>query len=198
MPERETVRAFLAIPPDPAWSSAAGEALATLRRELPHASWTRPESWHLTIRFLGEVAPGALERFAGAIAESALRSGELRLEPGGAAVFPSVRRARVLGIAIAERTGALAGLAASAETEARAIGAAPEDRAFRPHTTVARLRQPWPAAAVERFVAAVRGAGLPDWIAREVVLYGSRLGPGGAVHTPLARFPLAGAAEAAR
>ena len=198
MPERESVRAFLAIPPDPGWAEASGAVVAPLRRELPEAAWTRPESWHVTLRFLGQVAPGPLEHFAAAIAETAAGSAEWRLIAAGPAVFPSVRRARVLGIALAEKTGALARLAAAAEAQARAIGLEPEERPFRPHVTLARLRRPWPPAAVERFRAAVADARLPGWDAREVVLYASRLGPGGAQHTPLARFELAASSEVAR
>ena len=198
MAERLKVRAFLAIPPDSGWTAAAAAALARIRPELPDASWTRPEAWHLTLRFLGDVEPARLDRFAGRIGVAAAESGAPVLESAGAAVFPTPRRARVLGVAFHEGSGALESLASSAETAARAIGLDEEERAFRPHATLARLRHPWPAAAVERFRAAVGGWELPLWRVGELVLYASALGPGGAVHTPLARFALAPAAEAAR
>ena len=68
---------------------------------------------------------------------------------------------------------------------ARKGGVEPERRPFRPHVTLARLRDPWPAAAVAAFRAAVDGAALPPYRCGAGVLYASRLHPSGAVHTPV-------------
>ena len=184
------MRAFLAVPRDAGWAAAAEEALAPLRPALPPAAWTRPETWHLTIRFLGDVPPAGLERFAAGIAEAAAGRAALRLAAGGAARFPPRGRARVLGVALREDTGALADLAAAAEREARAIGLDPEERPYSPHVTFARLRRPWPRPAIDRFEESVARWPLPRWPATALVLVASALEANGAVHTELARFPL--------
>ena len=187
------MRAFLAVPTDPAWSRLVASGLDRLRPSMPGASWTRPESWHLTLRFFGDIAAGDAERFADMIAGvvALLPGGEL--QAGGAVVFPPRGRARVLGLGFAPSRGvdALTTLAAEAEAAARTVGAAPEDRRYHPHVTLARIRSPWPAGAVERFRREADAFSPPPYGLRSVVLFESRLGPGGARHTPLRTFDLA-------
>ena len=49
-------RAFLALEVPAAVKTQLAAAQEELRRELPRARWTRPDGWHLTLKFLGEVA----------------------------------------------------------------------------------------------------------------------------------------------
>lgn len=192
MNDGDRVRAFLAVPPDPAWSDSAKALLGKLRPGLPDASWTRPDSWHLTLRFLGEVPRERLSEFASGIARAAARHAALRLSTGGPVVFPPRGPARVLGAGFAEDSGAaaLASLARDAEECARAIRLEPERRPFRPHVTFARIRRPWPPDAVARFRDGVGGWSFPAWPVGVCVLYESRLAPEGATHTPVGRWTL--------
>ena len=54
-------RAFLALEVRPAVKERLAAAQENLRRELPRARWTRPDGWHLTLKFLGEVAAPVLD-----------------------------------------------------------------------------------------------------------------------------------------
>jgi len=180
------MRTFLAVPGDPDWCASARGFVARWRPTLPPASWSKPESWHLTLRFLGEIEEATAVRFADAIAAAGPLP-EVELPPGGPVVFPPHGRPRVAGIGFApgDALEALTGVARSAERAARAIGCAPEERPFRPHVTLARMREPWPRGGVEAFRAAARDWPFPAWPVRAIVLYESRLHPSGAVHTPL-------------
>ena len=186
------MRAFLAVPPDPAWAARVEERVRGLRPSLPSASWTRPESWHLTLRFFPEISGEAAQRCADETFRAAGVSAA-ELPTGGSVVFPPRGRARVLGLGFAPSSGvsALEILATVAEAAARGVGAAPEERGYHPHVTLARIRSPWPHAAVERFRSEVDGWELPSFHAGAIVLYESRLGPSGAAHTPLRTFELA-------
>jgi 2'-5' RNA ligase len=194
------VRAFLAVPADPAWVESAGEFTARMKARLPRAAWTRHESWHLTLRFLGEVTEEAAARFAEGIGPCACVLSEGAIPSAGPVAFPSPGRARVLAIGFepeaAEAT--LGAVARAADDAARSIGCLPEDRPFRPHVTLARLRDPWPPAAVESFYEAARAWAFPAWRVRSLVLYRSRLDPAGAVHTPVREWAAAGASAEAR
>jgi 2'-5' RNA ligase len=81
----------------------------------------------------------------------------------------------------------LAELAAATQRGAVAAGFPPEERRFRAHATLGRLRDGrYPDAA-----------GLPPpppspGAVREVVLFQSQLGPGGSRYQPLERMPLGG------
>lgn len=192
------MRTFLAVPPDPAWVEGVGRLAARLRNSLPKASWTRPEAWHLTLKFLGEIESRAAGRLADDLAPIAAEAAAVRLEKGGAVVFPPRGRPRVLGLGFAPSDGvaALESFAAAVEEASRRAGLAREERPFHPHLTLARLRDPWTAAAVEEFRREVDGWELPPWDARSCVLYESRLEPSGAVHTPLRTLAFAGARQA--
>jgi 2'-5' RNA ligase len=194
------VRAFLALPADPAWVASALEFTAEVKRRLPRAAWTRPESWHLTVRFLGEITEDAAGRFAAEIGPGAAALVERQLGAAGPVVFPARGQARVLGIGF-EAGGvgeALGALARAAEDAARAIGCSPEERPFRPHVTLARPRDPWPRAAVDSFCEEARAWPFPAWRVRSLVLYRSRLDPAGAVHTPVREWVAAGGVVEAR
>jgi len=188
------VRAFVAIPSDPMWVESTRGVLERLRNSLPEASWTRPESWHLTLRFLGEVPREALLRFSSAVEPFAAKTvpGEIRTE--GAVVFPPRGAARVLGVGFArsEILDGISRLAESAEREARLIGAEDTRRPFHPHVTLGRIRRPWPPEAVESFRREVDSWIFPVWQARACVLFESLLSTEGAVHKPLFEWSLAG------
>jgi 2'-5' RNA ligase len=196
------MRVFLAVPPDPAWADSARGLVDRVRPASPPASWTRPESWHLTLKFLGEITEDTAEAFAKAIEPAFAAAPAGSLAPGGALLLPGRARPRVLGVGFAERSAGFASLsavAAAAERASRDLGGEPETRAFRPHVTFARIRRPWPAEAVELYAREADAWRFPDWPVRSAVLYRSRLAPSGAVHTPLREWVLAGeAAGAAR
>src|SRR5262249_54832143 len=153
--------------------------LGALRPSLPAASWTRPESWHLTLRFFADIGTEAAMRCADETFRAADRFPGGELPTAGTLVFPERGRARVLGVGFAPSpaTEALVVLAAEAEAAARRAGAAPEERRYHPHVTFARIRSPWPPAAVARFRSEVDAWALPPFRIRSLVLYESRLGP---------------------
>jgi RNA 2',3'-cyclic 3'-phosphodiesterase len=186
------VRAFLAVPADPGWAAAAAPLASRLRAELPRASWTRADAWHLTLKFLGEVSEEDASRFGDAVASACAAGRAGALPAGGALVLPPRGRPRVLsvGFAPSDAGAALEELARRAEDAGARIGVASEGRPFRPHVTLARIREPWPHGAVDTFRKELDAAGLPAFRCAECVLYSSRLNPAGAVHTPIRTFPL--------
>jgi RNA 2',3'-cyclic 3'-phosphodiesterase len=148
----------------------------------------------VTLKFLGEISAETAERFALAIGEAVENARAGSLSSGGALLLPGRGRPRVLGIGFAEASTALASLSAvarEAELAFRRLGGDAENRAFRPHVTLGRVRQPWPREAVERFVREADAWSFPDWPVRSCVLYESCLNPSGAVHTPLREWALA-------
>ncbi len=98
----------------------------------------------------------------------------------------------MLGLGFSPSPGldALAGLARAADAAGRRIGVAPEKREFRPHVTLARLRESWPPAAIETFLRESGSRDFPEWRVRRCVLYRSELHPAGAVHAPLREWEL--------
>lgn len=183
------VRSFLAVDPGEA---ARAEAAACAERLAAGPGggavrWGRPESYHVTLRFLGDVEAERLAPLAEAVAEEVADVVPFELRLGGAGGFPSARRPRVVVLGLAPEAP-LAALAERVEAGVRAAGLPEADRPFRAHLTLGRVkgrRGPDLSAALPPEPAA--------FPVREVVLYASELRRGGAVHTPLHRIPLAGA-----
>lgn len=191
------MRAFLAVPTDPAWAAAAAPLAARLRADLPRASWTRSEAWHLTLKFLGDVSEEDASRFGDAVASACAGARPGALPTGGALVLPPRGRPRVLAVDFApsDAGAALEELARRADAAAAGIGVEREDRPFRAHVTLARVRDPWPSGAVAAFRERVDGAGLPAFRCADCVLFSTRLDPAGAVHTPIRTFTFGAVAE---
>jgi 2'-5' RNA ligase len=107
------------------------------------------ESMHITIKFLGQVDVDEVARkvFA-AVAPLVATSPALPLGQGRLEGFPSLGRAHVLVLECDGADARLAELAARAEQAAEASGVAREERAFRPHLTLARSRKDFDARKI--------------------------------------------------
>lgn len=136
-----------------------------------------PESFHVTLAFLGWCEQAAVAAVAAALPPVP----PLPLALGDGLLLPP-RGARVLTVALEDASGALAAVQAEVAHRLQAAGVyEPEARPFRPHVTVARLRR---GARAPRVVPAA-----PEplaFSAGPVVLYRSHLGAGGARYEPLA------------
>ncbi len=185
---QEPIRAFLALEIPEAIKAQLLSAQKGLRDELPRARWTRPEGWHLTLKFLGEVERPVLTALE---AELSGRIGgigavEVKLEKTG--FFPSSMRPRVAWVG--GTADGIERVVGAVEEAAEIAGFPRERRPWTVHLTQARLKRQWSNAAVDRFLGWGDNLDLSAFTCREVVLFSSDLQPGGAVYTVLERFSL--------
>ncbi len=185
-----TVRAFLALPIPEEVKERLGRELAGLRRRLEPARWVRVEGLHLTVKFLGEVAPARLEELCGALEEPLAGLPPVRVELAGAGFFPGPGRPRVAWVG-GTAEGA-APIVAEVEEAAARLGWDRERRPWALHLTVARLRSPWRRPSVEVFLRWGDGYREAPFSCGELVMYRSELGSSGAVYTALRRIALGG------
>ncbi|HEY7473052.1 MAG TPA: RNA 2',3'-cyclic phosphodiesterase [Gemmatimonadota bacterium] len=182
------VRAFVALPCPPRLRASIARKIGEWKALHADVAWADPAAAHVTLRFLGNAEPDVLERLTGLLSEAAAAADSVIARPGATGAFPGWRRPRVLWLAV-ESERRVERLAALVEAAARAVGFAAEDRSFTSHLTLGRVRGRHGAG---RAADAVRGW-KPDGEAEpipEMILYRSDLGPLGARHTPLARFPI--------
>jgi RNA 2',3'-cyclic 3'-phosphodiesterase len=144
-----------------------------------------PENWHITLRFLGSLDEVVYERFLGLMDTSDLGH-SFRAGLGGLGAFPRPRSATVVWVDVDRGGDRLFELSAVCEEAAQGAGLAPEDRPFRPHLTLSRLR---PGQDVTDLVSGSGGFGI-QWRCDSVVVYRSHLGRGGARYEPLETLPL--------
>ena len=120
------------------------EHVQKLRAETPDvaASWTRVENIHLTLKFFGDVNVDRISKISTATTHAAKEFSAFEVSVGGTGVFPKASRAQVLWIGVNDPSGRLSVLHKGLEKEFAAVGFQKEDRAFRPHLTIARIRRP--------------------------------------------------------
>ncbi|MGH8948904.1 MAG: RNA 2',3'-cyclic phosphodiesterase, partial [Acidimicrobiia bacterium] len=105
---------------------------------------------------------------------------------GEMGAFPRPKSATVIWLAVSKGLTRLEELAAAAEEATQRAGLGSEDRPFRAHLTLSRVR---PAEDTSGLLASFPGADL-GWRCGSVVVYRSHLGRGGARYEPLETFPL--------
>jgi 2'-5' RNA ligase len=182
------MRLFLAlVPPEP-----VRDALIGAMEGVAGARWQADEQLHLTVRFIGDADRRAAADLDAQLARLRHPAFAVRLE--GAGVFEHRGRPEALWIG----AGPLAPLAAlhrKADQAAAQAGLPRETRAYRPHVTLARL--PRGAGPPGEAMARIGRLGALLFDARELVLFGSRLGQSGAHYEPVARYALHGMEQAA-
>jgi 2'-5' RNA ligase len=158
--------------------------------------WTPVEKVHLTLRFLGETSDAQRGEMADLLANAAATWPRFDLGLEGLGCFPNFRQPSVVWLGVRGDLAALQHMQAEIERFSRRAGFAAEERAFRPHLTLARAsrdakRPDLQAAgrALERIAeAGETGTFTVDRIAH----IKSDLRPSGAIYTVLAEFPLRG------
>ena len=190
------MRCFVAIGIDPAIRARLEAAVDRLRRATETAvaagariTWTRPDGWHVTVKFLGELAE---ERIASVLAALSATVGGFRrfdMTLAGLDAFPPGRAARALTVGVID-DGESARLAENVNTTLAALDFARDEKPYVGHLTLARLRDRAGARAVREAIAEKNGEVFGTTTIESVGLYESILEPTGALYHDLARLAL--------
>jgi 2'-5' RNA ligase len=184
-------RLFVALLPSDDAIADLDEAVAPHRSAWTTLRWTPRETWHLTGAFFGDVAEERVPELADRLARVARRHPAAPLQFAGAGGFSRPARATVLYAGVSGSLPQLRALADSCAAAGRRIGLAVDERAYRPHLTLARARGRAPVD-VRDLVAELGGYAGPTWTSSEIVLMRSHLGPP-LRHEPIGRWSLAAA-----
>lgn len=164
-----------------------------MRDAAPKASWVREENLHLSIKFLGEQPDSAPGRLARALEPVAARHYALDLRFGGLGAFPNLRSPRVVWMGV-QHDPRLELVHHDVEESCAANGFALDPRIFRPHITLARIRDGMPVADAKALAVAARSVvykGMQQ--VAGISLMSSELAKGGPRYTIVATIPFGGA-----
>jgi 2'-5' RNA ligase len=194
------MRLFIALDIDDEIRQRISRFLDGVRNFAPDGRWVKPESMHVTLKFIGEQPEPAVEAIKTALAGIAAAACEIHFR--GYGFFPTPKSARVFWVGM-EAGPQLAALAASVDDNMGTLGIPKEERAFSPHLTLARSaggsgaphRQKNDGARrtfqhLQEKLAALPQPDFGTMTAREFFLYQSQLSPKGSKYTKLARFAL--------
>ncbi|WP_376792355.1 RNA 2',3'-cyclic phosphodiesterase [Thermoflexus sp.] len=191
------VRAFIAVEMPSELQKQLAEIQERLRRELRDLPirWVRPDSIHLTLKFLGMVPASHIDEIIAALRGLALERGPFTFVVGGIGCFPDLRRPRVIWVGVSDPSRALASFQRLVESSMQKLGYPPEDRPYQPHLTLGRIGREATLAHYRRIAEVIERTTvepLGEVRAVEITLMRSDLHPQGAVYTPIARLPLRG------
>lgn len=190
----EQLRLFVAIPMPEAVRNEILGVQQELRQLVSRDAvrWTKPEQFHLTLRFLGEVPVGRVAALQEAINVICHGEPALRLCAQGVGFFPNARSPRIIWAGVNDGEGRLVDLQKKIEAAVQPYTNEAMTERFAGHVTIGRvkfLKRP----EIEKLAAhaqAVKDRLFGEWTAREVELIRSDLLSAGASHTLLAAFRL--------
>jgi 2'-5' RNA ligase len=154
--------------------------IARLRKEVPDvaASWSRVENIHLTLKFFGNVEVDRIEAVSAAIDRAVQGFAPFEIGVGKTGTF----RTQVLWIGVSDPSGTLT-------TLHERLGS--EDRAYRPHLTIARIRRPEGARRLVDTHLQIPFENVSIAV-KEIVLFRSELSPKGSKYTVISSHRLDG------
>lgn len=154
-----------------------------LRNEssIVRVGWEKPEKLHLTLKFLGDADANQLKSLQETVARIAAQIPPFSLKITETGVFPSARKARILWIDVKDEKKNLTRINEMLEKECAKIGFAEENRIFKPHLTIARLREPEKSKQlIERHLQTEFEP--VEMEVAEILIYESRLRPTGSIY----------------
>jgi 2'-5' RNA ligase len=183
-----TFRAFIAVDlaPLPSLETFLGD-LAQVKGLKP----VDPRALHVTLKFLGDVEEALVESIGKAMEGSCQGISPFQVEIAGSGAFPPKGGARVVwaGLKGAEP---LAKIAARLESSLEPLGFAPEGRGFKPHLTLARVKEASASNRARAIAMDYEGTGFGSKMVTEVLLKRSVLRPQGPEYSTVLSVPLRG------
>jgi 2'-5' RNA ligase len=191
------MRLFVALDIDENIRERIARFIDEVRGFAPESRWIRPESLHVTLKFIGERSEDEVEEIKQAL--EAIEFGPIELSVRGYGFFPTKRAATVFWAGI-EAGLDLASLAAAVDERLARLDIPTEEHAFRAHLTLARgnrssSRQKRDGSIhgfqpLQEKLAARAVPAFGTMTAREFFLYQSQTSAGGSKYTKLAAFSM--------
>jgi 2'-5' RNA ligase len=187
------MRLFVAAELDEAVRRQAAAVAATLRAAgdadgRRSVSWVAPENLHFTLQFIGEVEPDTAGRIVDGLSPS-LDLPAFDVTIGGVGTFPPSGPPRVVWLGVTGGGAQLAALARAVNERLDALRVPREDRAFRAHLTLGRVKGPT-GLRFREALAAARDTAVGRCTIDRVTLFESRLSPRGSTYAVVATSPL--------
>ncbi|HQG66761.1 MAG TPA: RNA 2',3'-cyclic phosphodiesterase [Smithella sp.] len=189
----KNIRAFLAIEPPENVLEEITRLQEKLKREISgRLSWTRPQGQHLTLKFFGDISRKDINNISTVVQKRVVAEQKLNLKIEKLGVFPDARRPRVLWCGVTDDVEKLINLQRKLDSDFAAIGFPAEDRSFKAHLTLARIKDPREITGMSEALKKYDSFKAGEFIADKLFLFQSNLSPQGAVYTKLADFALSG------
>ena len=154
-------------------------------------NWVDPSNIHLTLAFLGDTEEERIKVAAIMLKQKCTGFGEFEFTLEGTGVFKDLRDPRVIWLGINE-SDKLTRLYEEIKLGLTDTGFQTEDRPFRPHITIGRIKFIKNTDALKAAIEKYRDSEIQKVTVKEVILFESILKPSGPVYKPAGIFNLRG------
>ena len=183
------MRTFIAVDLDHALKQALLSLVDTLRRKGGDVRWVKDQGMHITLKFLGEVEPEKISKVESTLKEVTASHTPFSLKIRGTGCFPNEKNPRVLWTGIYAEDS-LCAIQRQLEKELEKIGFAREEREFKPHLTLGRVKSASflgeTISELKKYEEKVFG----EMIVRKITFFQSVLKPSGAEYIALSEHHL--------
>jgi 2'-5' RNA ligase len=191
MADEKNIRAFLATdPPEEILREIAG-VQGSLKRSLRgDIRWVRPEGIHLTLKFFGDISEADVRAIFDIVERQVASVAPMSFQLGELGAFPDYQHPRVIWVGLMGDISPLEELQKRLDQQFQTIGFPGEDRPFRAHLTLGRVKTAKGPIGLAQSVGAIRTTG--RFKIGDLSLFRSQLSPQGASYTKLATFVFRG------
>ncbi len=172
------------------------EEASRLKRCDADVSWVKPEKYHVTLRFLGEIADEDILPLAKLLQSAAASEPPLSLVARGIGWFPEGREPRVIWAGVSGETESeelrLQRIRRALNDGARKLGLRPEKGAFTGHVTLGRVRSSKNTDVLLDRIGPARRREFAHFKVEDLVLFESHETALGTAYTPLETLRLEG------
>jgi 2'-5' RNA ligase len=186
------IRSFLAVELPPHMTSEIGKVQKDLRACRADVRWVVVERIHLTLKFFGNIEEEEIAGISSVIEDVANKRGAFTLSIRGLGAFPSIRKPRVIWLGLDGWEQSLLPLHHEIESRLEVLGFKTEEKAYRPHLTLGRVKSLKGRTDLVDLMERERDIDLGSFVVDRIVLFRSDLRPTGPIYTPLTIRELAG------
>lgn len=192
----EQVRSFIAIELPEEVKAGLSQLQSCLKSGTrTYVKWVDPNSIHLTLKFLGNIAANKIGDITRAMETAVQGVPPFQLELKDLGVFPNLKRVQVAWVGLIGEIDKLKLLQQRIESELAPLGFAPENQPFTAHLTLARLRESASPRERQEFGQLFTSAKLEvtrPMKVDSISLMRSQLTPGGAIYSQISAVGLKG------
>jgi RNA 2',3'-cyclic 3'-phosphodiesterase len=194
------MRLFVALDIEDSIRDKISRFVEGIREFAPEARWVKPESLHVTLKFIGEKSSEVVDQIKASLNKIDAEGFEINIR--GYGFFPTACSPRVFWIGI-ESDSQLPALAKEVDENLFALEIPKEEHLYNPHLTLARGaggsgsprwrkvdRRNRSFQTLQEKLAALPQPEFGKLTAQEFFLYQSQLSPRGSTYTKLAAFAL--------
>ena len=185
----QIIRTFIAITVPEEIKEALRELVASAGGHPGNVKWVKADNLHLTLKFLGNVTSEQLPQIVEAVEAAASDVTDFELVTSNTGAFPSFKRPRIFWIGVRHKGTPLLSLASDIEQQLLDRGFPKEDRRFKPHLTLGRIKEQRRIARVAEAINRYSFPNIPFRVSG-IDIMKSQLTPRGPIYTSLKTIPL--------